>query len=159
MEPAGSLQIRRVVTGHHPDGRATIVIDGMSPGTSGANGSGMTTMWATNTAPISNEGFADEAATAPRFDNGSVFRVVAHAPGAQARMHRTDTIDYLYIQSGEIDLLMDDGTTAHLVAGDTVVQRGTAHAWHNRGTEPCVILFVMIEAVPVAGVPYLEPLS
>ena len=55
-------------------------------------------------------------------------------------------------------LEMDDGTTAHLAAGDTVVQRGTAHRWLNRGAEPCVILFVMAQATPVQGVPYLEPL-
>jgi len=154
-----SLQTRRVVTGHHPDGRATIAIDEVAPAIERANGSGMATMWATNTDPISNEGLVDEAATASRFDNGTVFRIVAHAPGAEVPMHRTDTIDYLYVLSGEIDMVMDDGTSAHLVPGDTVVQRGTAHRWSNRGDVPCVIVFVMARATPVAGVPPLAPLT
>ena len=42
-----------------------------------------------------------------------------------------------------------DGSTTHLKAGDVVVQRGTVHNWVNRGTEPCVIAFVLIAAKPV----------
>jgi quercetin dioxygenase-like cupin family protein len=51
--------------------------------------------------------------------------------------------------SGEIDMELDDGVTAHLKAGDVLVQRGTIHNWVNRGTEPCVIAFVLISAEPV----------
>ena len=60
-------------------------------------------------------------------------------------MHRTRTIDYAVIVSGEIDLLMDD-TDVHLQAGDVVVQRGTNHAWVNRGEHPCRIAFILIDA-------------
>ena len=60
-------------------------------------------------------------------------------------MHRTRTIDYVAILSGEIDLLLDD-TEVHLHAGDVLVQRGTNHAWINRGTEPCVAIFVLVDA-------------
>lgn len=61
-------------------------------------------------------------------------------------MHRTDSLDYAIILSGEIDMLMDE-EDVHLKAGDVVVQRGTNHAWSNRGTEPCVICFVLIDGV------------
>ncbi len=47
-------------------------------------------------------------------------------------MHRTKTIDYAIVLSGEIDMLLDD-TDLHLKAGDVVMQRGTNHAWVNRG--------------------------
>ena len=60
-------------------------------------------------------------------------------------MHRTKTIDYAVILSGEIDLLMDD-TDVHLQAGDVVVQRGTNHGWVNRGEQPCRIAFILIDA-------------
>ena len=60
-------------------------------------------------------------------------------------MHRTDSIDYAVIMSGEIDLLLDD-SDVHLKAGDVVVQRGTKHAWANRGDEPCKIAFILIDA-------------
>ena len=61
-------------------------------------------------------------------------------------MHRTRTIDYVAILSGEIDMLLDDAEV-HLKAGDVVVQRATNHAWVNRGTEPCVAIFVLVDAV------------
>ena len=60
-------------------------------------------------------------------------------------MHTTPTIDYGIVLSGEIDLELDEGEV-HLQAGDVVVQRGTRHAWRNRGTEPCRIAFVLISS-------------
>jgi uncharacterized cupin superfamily protein len=60
-------------------------------------------------------------------------------------MHRTATIDYAIILSGQIDMLLDD-TEVHLQAGDTVVQRGTNHAWVNRGDQPCRIAFILVSA-------------
>lgn len=60
-------------------------------------------------------------------------------------MHRTKTIDYVLILSGEIDMLLDD-SEVHLKAGDVVVQRATNHAWANRGDKPCKVAFVLIDA-------------
>jgi len=61
-------------------------------------------------------------------------------------MHRTDTLDYAVILAGEIFMLLDD-SDVHLKAGDVVIQRGTNHAWSNRGTKPCVVMFVLIDGV------------
>jgi len=47
-------------------------------------------------------------------------------------MHRTRSIDYAVVISGEIDMLLDD-SEVHLQTGDVLVQRGTNHAWVNRG--------------------------
>ena len=69
--------------------------------------------------------------------------VVRH-PG----MHRTRSVDYALVMSGEIDMLLDD-SEVHLKAGDTIVQRGTNHAWANRGNAPCIIAFVLIDAKPL----------
>lgn len=41
---------------------------------------------------------------------------------------------------------LDDGETVRLRAGDTLVQNGTRHAWHNRGTEPCVVVACLVGA-------------
>jgi mannose-6-phosphate isomerase-like protein (cupin superfamily) len=60
-------------------------------------------------------------------------------------MHRTKTIDYALILSGEIDMLLDD-SEVHLKSGDVVIQRGTNHAWVNRGNQPCQVAFVMVDA-------------
>ena len=106
--------------------------------------------------------------------NGTIFRVVEYAPekdiavddetrlrtmkerglgpeGMSSEhprhpgMHRTSTVDYAVILSGEINMLLDD-SEVHLKAGDVVVQRGTNHAWVNRGEEPCKIAFILISA-------------
>jgi len=61
-------------------------------------------------------------------------------------MHRTDSVDYAIVLKGEIDMLLDD-SEVHLVAGDIVIQRGTNHAWANRGTESCIIAFVLVDGV------------
>jgi mannose-6-phosphate isomerase-like protein (cupin superfamily) len=60
-------------------------------------------------------------------------------------MHRTKTIDYALILTGEIDMLLDD-SEIHLKAGDVVIQRGTNHAWVNRGNRPCQVAFIMLDA-------------
>ncbi|MGE3643745.1 MAG: cupin domain-containing protein [Beijerinckiaceae bacterium] len=60
-------------------------------------------------------------------------------------MHRTKSIDYAIILSGEIYLMLDDSETL-LKQGDVIVQQGTYHAWSNRGSEPCIIAFVLIGA-------------
>lgn len=60
-------------------------------------------------------------------------------------MHRTDSLDYAVILTGEIYMMMDEEDIL-LKAGDVVVQQGTNHAWSNRGTEPCQIAFILIDA-------------
>jgi mannose-6-phosphate isomerase-like protein (cupin superfamily) len=72
--------------------------------------------------------------------------MAAHMEPDNPGMHTTDTIDYEYVISGEIDLELDDAATVHLKAGDTVVQNGTRHAWRNRGTEPCQMVVVLVGA-------------
>jgi mannose-6-phosphate isomerase-like protein (cupin superfamily) len=69
----------------------------------------------------------------------------AHADPRRATMHRTKSVDYAVVISGEIDMLLDD-SEVHLRAGDVLVQRGTSHAWVNRGSESCRIAFVLIDA-------------
>jgi len=61
-------------------------------------------------------------------------------------MHTTDTVDFEYVVSGECVLELDDGAEVQLRAGDTVVQNGTRHRWHNRGTEPCVLVVCIVGA-------------
>ena len=63
-------------------------------------------------------------------------------------MHRTRSIDYALIMSGEIWAIMDVGETK-MKAGDILVQRGTNHAWANRSSKPCCVAFVLIDAAPL----------
>ncbi len=70
---------------------------------------------------------------------------VAHADLSRLGMHQTPTIDFGVVVSGEIWLELDDGEV-HLKPGDSVVQRGTMHAWRNLSDRPCVMYYVLIEA-------------
>ena len=144
-------QVRRVVIGHNAEGRATVIYDNVVPIVS--NPWPDAVVWMTKGFPISNEGSEDAAVGEATWKDGTIFRVIAFPPGGPGGMHRTDSTDYIVVMSGEIDMDMDDGSTVHLKAGDTLVQRGTAHSWVNRGTETCVAAFVMIQSEPVEGLP------
>ena len=144
-------QFRRVVTGHDATGRAIVKIDDVSTNQVSARpGATACVVWTTEGFPVDNTGEGDEGLrkTGTTLDNGTVFRILELAPGVSPRNHRTDSIDYAVIMSGEVDMELDD-TSVHLKAGDVLVQRGTIHNWVNRGTEPCVIAFVLIAAKPV----------
>jgi mannose-6-phosphate isomerase-like protein (cupin superfamily) len=144
-------QFRRVVTGHDATGRAVVKIDEVATNQVSARpGATACVVWTTEGFPVDNNGGQDQGLrkTGTTLDNGTVFRILELAPGVSPRNHRTDSIDYAVIMSGEVDMELDD-TSVHLKAGDVLVQRGTIHNWVNRGTEPCVIAFVLIAAKPV----------
>ena len=112
-----TINIRRVVTGHDANGKAVVRIDDV-----GAHvASGLPNMlrqliWTTNDLPVhfvedGEDKGAPEIGTTIR--NGSVFRVIEFEPGVAPRNHRTDSIDYAVVMSGEIDMEMDD-TVVHL---------------------------------------------
>jgi quercetin dioxygenase-like cupin family protein len=146
-----ALQVRRVVTGHDADGRAVVKIDELSKNiVSGRPRQSACVVWTTESFPVDNTGDADEGVrqVGTTLNNGTVFRVVEFAPGVAPRNHRTDSVDYAVVMSGEIDMELD-GTVVHLKTGDVLVQRGTIHNWINRGAEPCVMAFVLIDAKPV----------
>ncbi len=133
-----------------------------------------TVLWAVDEAPADVSGTIDRAdrpvALAPT-DCGAVLRIVDFPPATPERlkdadmaremgagvqvpdkkadahpfMHRTRSIDYALIMSGEIEMMLDD-SSIHVKAGDVVIQQATNHAWVNRGTETCRIAFIMIDA-------------
>ncbi len=94
--------------------------------------------------PVSSEG-------AEALDQKAILREmglahdVGHAPARHPFMHRTKSIDYAIVLSGEIDMLLD-ASEVHLAAGDVVIQQGTNHAWVNNGKVICRIAFVLIDA-------------
>ena len=168
--------IRRIVTGHRPDGRSTVLADGPAPNVKErAAGNASTLLWVTDECPADVSGVSDRAARhigVPPPQRGTIFRVAEFPPetGGDVRdnetvlrdfgigadvarghpprhpaIHRTRTIDYVIVLEGEIDLLLDDGEV-RLSAGDVVVQRGTNHAWINRGKAVCRLGMVFVDA-------------
>ncbi|MEI7874865.1 MAG: cupin domain-containing protein [Alphaproteobacteria bacterium] len=150
------MKIRRVVTGHDKDGKAVVAIDEVSRDVvSFRPGATITNVWSTAGFPVDNAGAVDagvadgaKAITGTTRDDGTVFRIIEYAPGVAPRNHRTNSIDYAVVLSGEIEMEMD-GQVVALRAGDVLVQRGTIHDWINRSDKPCVIAFVLIDARPV----------
>jgi quercetin dioxygenase-like cupin family protein len=146
-----SLKLRRVVTGHDANGRAVVKIDEACKNIGSSRpGQSACVVWTTESFPVNNTGDTDEGLrqVGTTLKNGTVFRVVEFGPGVAPRNHRTDSIDYAVVISGEIDMELSD-SVVHLKAGDVLVQRGTIHNWLNRGTSPCVIAFVLVDAKPV----------
>lgn len=146
-----SLTLRRVVTGHDANGKAKVLIDEpVNNAFSARPGAEFSVIWSSDTLPANNDGNEDPSGKkiGTFIEGGSVFRVISFGPGVAPRNHRTDSLDYAVVMSGEIDMVLDD-ETVRLKAGDVLVQRGTVHDWINNGTEPCVIAFVLISAKPV----------
>jgi mannose-6-phosphate isomerase-like protein (cupin superfamily) len=147
-----AIKVRRVITGHDAKGHAVVKIDEVSKNiVSGRPGASACVIWTTDTIPADNSGDGDAGLkkTGTTLPGGTVFRVVEFSPGVSPRVHRTDSIDYAVVISGEIDMELEKGNEVHLKAGDVLVQRGTLHNWINRGTAPCVIAFSLVDARPV----------
>jgi quercetin dioxygenase-like cupin family protein len=147
--------IRRVVTGHDNMDVAKVLID--APATNAKRpgvGTVSTLMWCTDRAPADvggGEQIEDMGAriigTAPPA-NGTRFCVIDFPPGNHPGMHRTETIDYVIVMEGEIEMDMDD-STVKLKQGDILIQRGTNHAWANRSNKRARLAFVLIDAEPL----------
>ncbi len=145
--------IRRIVTTHDETGSAIILSDETIAMASfpGADMSGAV-VWTTGVLPADNvtdvEGDRRDAGASLK--GGSVMRVTEFGPGFVSPMHRTLSIDYAMVLSGELDMVLDSSQTVRLRPGDTLVQRGGAHFWRNPSPNtPCRIVICMIEAQPI----------
>jgi mannose-6-phosphate isomerase-like protein (cupin superfamily) len=163
-------RFRRVVTGHDAAGKAVVLTDGPAPNLRGHDefGVDVTDLWLTRATPADNRDATDRAEGDLPIQppaNGTIFRIVEFRPGESRTnggwrpgpggdnrshpfMHRTATVDYQVVLKGDIVMLLDD-SEVKLTAGDVVVQRGTNHAWVNRGAEPCLLVAVQIDAEPL----------
>jgi naringenin degradation protein FdeH len=168
-------EIRRVVTTIDAGGKAVVLTDTKLPMKPGASPNPSANFWATEAGPADYSLGADRTIKPGLMPpkGGTVLRIVDFVPttadeesklapdmmmkvagaGAPAKgmppkhpfMHRTRTVDYALILSGEIDMMLDDATL-HLKAGDVVIQQATNHAWINHGKEPCRVAFILLDA-------------
>ena len=175
QQTAAPASIHRVVTTIDKDGKSVALINDALPLLSFRSPNPAGEVWVTQADPADfnwteDRGKIKVALQPPK--NGTIFRIVDFVPmtdkiehlpmdtmmkvaGPDApkrglppkhpMMHRTRTVDYAIIMSGEIDMMLDD-KTVHVKAGDVVVQQATNHAWLNHGTEPCRIIFVLMDS-------------
>jgi mannose-6-phosphate isomerase-like protein (cupin superfamily) len=167
--------IRRVVTGLDATGHSVVMLDDQLRLSKVRPPNASVNLWATEKVPADFSWNDDRAKLVKGFSppkGGSSFRVIEFPPvgpevgtlpmntvmkmvGADAPakglppryplMHRTRTVDYAIVLSGEIYMMLDDREVL-LRPGDLVVQQATNHAWVNRGKTPCRIAFVMLDA-------------
>jgi mannose-6-phosphate isomerase-like protein (cupin superfamily) len=166
-------EYRRVVTGHDTDGKSMVIIDG-PPAPSGAfwftetapvdNGTVGDAAQLVRKLEPPLGGTIFRYAVIPPEDPGipaeererTTARLFAQMDATHCRtdtarhpgMHKTRTVDYVVLLSGEVTMLLDKGEV-NLKPFDVVVQRGTSHAWVNKGKEPAILAAVLVDAKPV----------
>jgi len=138
----------------------------------------ITDLWATGETPVDNSSSADLGARKIIHDpvkNGSIFRIVEIPPESSGEintseafgsigsgnrpsdsirdlhpsMHFTNSIDYLYVAEGKMNMIMENGEKVLISKGDCIVQRGTYHGWQNVYDKPCVLIGALIDASPI----------
>jgi hypothetical protein len=150
--PAEWTRLRRVVTGVGKDGRAAVLFDGEPTNALVMNGTRIARLWEEPAVPVTAAVAGDRGASA-----GSAYRegfrgasfYVAELPGGRRAtkipLHQTPSLDFMAILAGRVTLLLEDRELV-LRQGDTLVQGGNMHGWHNRWRDPCLLLFVVLSA-------------
>jgi quercetin dioxygenase-like cupin family protein len=142
---------RLVITAHTPEGSSVFTSDEtVTPFKPfGPNGSSFCTFHSAPSVPVSNTAaLPDLTKVLPRCPpTGVNFGISEFPPNARSPMHRTTSVDYAYVISGEIVLSLDSGEKKTIRAGEFVLQRGVNHEWINPSSEvPCRMIFVMVGA-------------
>jgi len=149
------VPIPRTVTGHDSNGVAKVLHHGVAQNVRRPRtGVASTLLWSTDGMPVQNtlgdnvEDMGERNLPVAPPPNGTRFIILEFAPGIGSPMHSTNTIDYITVMEGSVDMELPD-KTLKLTAGDTLIQRGTIHAWINRGDVPVRMSIVMVDAVPL----------
>ena len=137
------------MTGHDECGVSVFTADGPVPVVRTApDGALFYEIWGTDSAPAPVDAAAPDptldALTVPPAPNGTKIRINEFPPGVVSPVHRTQSVDYGIVLSGEVVLVLDDAETV-LRAGDVVVQRGTSHRWENRSGLTARMAFILID--------------
>jgi quercetin dioxygenase-like cupin family protein len=140
---------RRVVTGHDERGISVFASDGPVPVVRTApDGAMFYEVWGTDAMPVPIGADAQDptaaALSVPPAPNGTKIRINEFPPGVVSPVHRTQSVDYGIVLSGEVVLVLDDSETV-LQAGDVVVQRGTNHRWENRSAQTARMAFILVD--------------
>ncbi|KAI8630663.1 hypothetical protein F5Y19DRAFT_464004 [Xylariaceae sp. FL1651] len=146
-------EARVVTTTHNDDGTSVFQSDKMLKPYSpfGPDRSSFVLFDVKSSVPVSNQEAPQKLGSVlPRCPPAGVnFCITQFAPRSSAPMHRTLSLDYAVVLSGEIVLALDSGEEKTVKAGEFIVQGGVNHAWHNRTDEVCRVAVVMVGAEKV----------
>ncbi|KAJ7103566.1 hypothetical protein B0H15DRAFT_919302 [Mycena belliarum] len=148
-------QVRRIVTSHDESGLGTIQTDSTLRFEVCMGGARAASVWVTLKSSEDGGNRVVEGIVQP---NGTNLRCTDLAPGARTPMPVRITLIWSYLVEGELVLIMDDGSETHLKnPGDTVIQRGTMHAWRNPSTRWARWMCAVVAAEPaIVGGKVLE---
>lgn len=140
--------MRRIVTGHDPEGKSYIVSDERV--TSGSFPNLFQTTGADPFGPGPEDTPRNLLPTdSPQLEpavGGANFVFVTLPPtmsNAELFWHRTETVDINVLLGGELILVLEKEETT-LQPGDAVIQRNTMHAWKNPTNEPVYWAAVLV---------------
>lgn len=148
--PSPNSNPRVVVTTHDAAGTAIFASDSEVPlfHPMGPTGSSFAVFDVRSAVPVNNvEPAQHYPDTIPRCPpDGVIFCISNIAPNFTVPMHRTLSLDYAIVLSGEIVIKLDSGEEKTVKAGEFIVQGGVNHQWINKTGEMCRIGVVMVSA-------------
>lgn len=143
--------VRRIVTSQDAAGRSYVLADGSSANVVMLNGSRVERLWETQGLPVAIPVDRDLGATAkngyrPGFVGSSMY--VADIPVGsglqQVPMHKLNSMDYIVVMEGMIDLVLDGDKRVPMKRGDILIQAGDNHSWINTGNTPVRLLNIIM---------------
>lgn len=145
-----AFKIRRIVTGHDAAGKSVVTSDEIIESRAGRRGpqTQVANLWMTAGIPPELAGPDPRGGGIPMLPGkkGTIFRFMEIGPRSQPHMHRTETLDYIVVMEGELDMYMDDGRKVHMMEGEVMIQRATLHGWANPSEKPCRFATVILDA-------------
>ncbi|MBC3191857.1 cupin domain-containing protein [Pseudonocardia sp. C8] len=173
MSSLENYQARVVTTGTGPDGRSTVVSDGPTTTRAVTPTFTVADVWRVDAVPprVDAENPLDGGVELEPPRSGVLVRMVSFPPDSEwqagggyedamasiggagshdadaevAGMHATDSVDVVTVVEGELHAVLETGEVL-LRPGDSLVQRGTKHAWSNRTDRPATIVATMVGA-------------
>jgi mannose-6-phosphate isomerase-like protein (cupin superfamily) len=144
--------VRRIVTGFK-DGKSVVLDDAELP-SEDLLGAKVFELWETidvPALPFDSKDFKNPLRFKMPAPGDTRLRLTVIPPETQnaagSGMHKTNTVDYNFLLSGELSMELDDGVEIQLKPGNCIIQNGARHAWRNKGSKECVLLSVCIGGV------------
>ncbi len=175
------IQARRVVSGVDADGKSVIMVDELTRTRVALPAFTSNDVWRANRVPTAfgDDDLHGELDFAP-VESGIIVRLVTFPPDSEVDqssydetidrfhgrglnvgttdggsevlgMHAMDTVDIDTVLNGELWCIFDSGEQTLLRAGDTIINRGTTHAWSNRTDAPVTVVATVIAVSSAAS--------
>ncbi|ODM21919.1 hypothetical protein SI65_02763 [Aspergillus cristatus] len=137
------------ITGHTPNGTTTFFTKTQPESTPVGDGAHINSLYSDPTSPADITSTTIATPDLTHGTTGSFFTTYDIPPNYIGPQHRSATVGHVVVLRGTVVLTLGDGERVELGEGDTVVQRGTMHAWINESGEWARSVSVMMPAKPV----------